>query len=161
MYLFLNTDHHLSIQAKAKHEMLANLVLPTFVEEFSRPPKLERRNTFAFQASVMRSKKDGKFINRCYFGFQRNNLRFLVYNCIIWHPSYRFHEFASFLNEFSALKFPHWHINIRTSFPSDRNWEGNCKERLWICWVLNYFCCNCTLFFQQKTNTICYGRHMF
>lgn len=56
----LAADHHLSIQAKAKHEMLANLVLPTFVEEFSRPPKLERRNTFAFQASVMRSKKDEK-----------------------------------------------------------------------------------------------------
>lgn len=107
MYLFLNTDHHLSIQAKAKHEMLANLVLPTFVEEFSRPPKLERRNTFAFQASVMRSKKDGKFINCCHFGFQRSNLRFLAYNCTTWPPSYRFHELASFFDEFSALKFPH------------------------------------------------------
>jgi len=53
------TDHHLSIQAKAKHEMLANLVLPAFVDEFPRT-KLERRNTFTFQAPTMRTKKDEK-----------------------------------------------------------------------------------------------------
>lgn len=58
--LFANTDHHLSIQAKAKHEMLANLVLPAFVDEFPRT-KLERRNTFTFQAPTMRTKKDGMY----------------------------------------------------------------------------------------------------
>ena len=52
------TDHHLSIQAKAKHEMLANLVLPAFVEELPRT-RLERRNTFTFQEPIMRTKKDG------------------------------------------------------------------------------------------------------
>lgn len=61
---FAFTDHHLSIQAKAKHEMLANLVLPAFVEELPRT-RLERRNTFTFQAPIMRTKKDGMsvFIN--------------------------------------------------------------------------------------------------
>ncbi|XP_068728544.1 uncharacterized protein [Montipora capricornis] len=53
----LGPDHNRSIQAKAKHEMLANLVLPAFVEEISRP-RIERRNTFTFQASAMRCKKD-------------------------------------------------------------------------------------------------------
>ena len=56
-----NTDHHLSIQAKAKHEMLANLVLPAFVDELPRA-RLERRNTFTFQAPTMRTKKDGMFV---------------------------------------------------------------------------------------------------
>lgn len=56
-----NTDHHLSIQAKAKHEMLANLVLPAFVDELPRA-RLERRNTFTFQAPTMRTRKDGMFV---------------------------------------------------------------------------------------------------
>ncbi|XP_078349665.1 uncharacterized protein LOC144634547 isoform X3 [Oculina patagonica] len=51
-------DNQLSIQAKAKHEMLANLVLPAFVDQ---PPRTrERRNTFTFQAPSMRTKKDEK-----------------------------------------------------------------------------------------------------
>ncbi|XP_027039924.1 uncharacterized protein LOC113668239 isoform X5 [Pocillopora damicornis] len=51
-------DNHLSIQAKAKHELLANLVLPACVNQ---PPRTrERRNTFTFQASSMRTKKDEK-----------------------------------------------------------------------------------------------------
>lgn len=58
---FAFTDHHLSIQAKAKHEMLANLVLPAFVEELPRI-RLERRNTFTFQAPIMRTKKDGMLV---------------------------------------------------------------------------------------------------
>ena len=57
--LFTVTDNQLSIQAKAKHEMLANLVLPAFVDQ---PPRTrERRNTFTFQAASMRTKKDGMY----------------------------------------------------------------------------------------------------
>lgn len=53
-----SADNQLSIQAKAKHELLANLVLPACVDQ---PPRTrERRNTFTFQAPSMRTKKDEK-----------------------------------------------------------------------------------------------------
>ncbi|XP_020619624.1 rho guanine nucleotide exchange factor 10-like isoform X2 [Orbicella faveolata] len=55
-------DNQLRVQAKAKHEMLANLVLPAFIDEppRTRERRIERRNTFTFQAPSMRTKKDEK-----------------------------------------------------------------------------------------------------
>lgn len=65
IYILLSTvtDNQLSIQAKAKHEMLANLVLPAFIDEppRTRERRIERRNTFTFQAPSMRTKKDGMY----------------------------------------------------------------------------------------------------
>ena len=64
-YILLSTvaDNQLRVQAKAKHEMLANLVLPAFIDEppRTRERRIERRNTFTFQAPSMRTKKDGRY----------------------------------------------------------------------------------------------------
>lgn len=65
IYILLSTvaDNQLRVQAKAKHEMLANLVLPAFIDEppRTRERRIERRNTFTFQAPSMRTKKDGMY----------------------------------------------------------------------------------------------------
>ena len=65
IYTLLSTvaDNQLRVQAKAKHEMLANLVLPAFIDELprTRERRIERRNTFTFQAPSMRTKKDGMY----------------------------------------------------------------------------------------------------
>ena len=65
IYILLSAvaDNQLRVQAKAKHEMLANLVLPAFVDELprTRERRIERRNTFTFQAPSMRTKKDGMY----------------------------------------------------------------------------------------------------
>ena len=65
VYILLSTvaDNQLKVQAKAKHEMLANLVLPAFIDEppRARERRIERRNTFTFQAPSMRTKKDGMY----------------------------------------------------------------------------------------------------
>ena len=58
MFYFL-VGLNLSVQAKAKHEMLAKLVLPAFTEHAPRPR--ERRSTIT---SSGRTKKDGMFLGK-------------------------------------------------------------------------------------------------